>query len=541
MSAMDNPFKMSQLAALAAVLTALLLTGAVLVLAAPGDPDPTFGSSGIVTTNVLNDGDDAVLGVAIQPDGKILAGGFTTDGTANRLFALARYNLDGSLDTGFGGNGTGTLWTTLDVNNNTSAREILEQPDGKIVLVGGGGLFHTARYLPNGDLDSAFDGDGRASATFSGYAEAFAGVLQGDRILAVGATGIGASEDLALARFTTSGAPDSTFNGDGTLTLDLAGADQRASAVVIMPNDKILIAGQTYTGSNFDFLLARFEISGTLDTSFGVGGVVTTALGVGDNMLTSLVLQPDGKILTGGEANNGSNRDFALARYNSDGSLDTSFGAGGLVISDLGGFDDRSFGLAQQPDGKIVLVGASSNGTDLDVAVARYLPNGSLDSGFGNGGIVLTPVGSGDDWGRAVSIQPDLKLVVAGWTDSGVTNEFLLLRLGANGAPVAVAGPPQEVVGGELVHLDGGGSFDPDGHTPLGYGWMQSGGTPVTLSATDLVSTTFIAPPAPGVLTFTLAVTDSLGLRSTPDLVTVAVTVEMSELFTYLPIVLKEP
>ncbi len=516
-----------------ATIAGLSLLTVLVVLAAPGDLDPTFDGDGIAITNVLNEGNDAALAAAIQADGKILAAGFTADGTANRLFALARYNPDGSLDTGL--DGDGTLWTSLDLNNNTNARQVLLQPDDKIVLVGGGGQFYVTRYHPDGSLDSAFDTDGKASASFAGFAEAFDGAFQGDKILAAGSTGIGASEDIAIARFTAAGAPDATFDSDGKLTLDLNGQDERASAVAVQPDDKIVIAGFASNGADFDFMLARFEISGTLDASFGVNGVVTTTVGAGNDMLNTLAVQPDGKILAGGEAFNGTDRDFALARYNADGTLDAAFGTGGVVMTDIGGFDDRSFGLALQADGKIVLVGGASNGSDTDVAVVRYNTDGGLDSGFGSGGIVITPIGGGDDWGRDVAIQPDSKLIVVGSTDTGIRDDYLVLRYGTNGAPIADAGPPQTVWASDLVTLDGSGSSDPDGHIPLAYGWQQTGGVTVTLSDAASISPTFTAPLPGGVLTFTLVVTDSLGLAGPAD--TVTVTVEAFEIFA--PVVSK--
>jgi len=201
------------------------------------------------------------------------------------------------------------------------------------------------------------------------------------------------------------------------VTTDFGGSDYGFS-VALQPDGKIVVAG--YAGG--DFALARYNSDGALDTSFGSGGKVTTDFGGSyhpDGF--SVALQPDGKIVVAGYAGG----DFALARYNSDGALDTSFGSGGKVTTDFGG-SDAGYSVALQPDGKIVVAGYAG----LDFALARYNSDGALDTSFGTGGKVTTDFSGGRDVGYSVALQPDGKIVVAGY--AGV--DFALARYNSDGA-----------------------------------------------------------------------------------------------------------
>src|SRR5689334_22568946 len=167
---------------------------------------------------------------------------------------------------------------------------------------------------------------------------------------------------------------------------------------------------------------AALAAAGTLDTTFGTGGLITTDLGGRSPAWASdTILQPDGKIVVVGTSWNGESYDISLARYNSNGSLDTTFDTDGKVIADLSSGDDSGQAIALQPDGKIVVAG-SSYGSNEDFAVARYNTNGSPDMDFGTGGKVTTPVGTGDDFGNSVAILPDGKIVVAGSIHKMATN-----------------------------------------------------------------------------------------------------------------------
>ncbi|MFN9917280.1 MAG: delta-60 repeat domain-containing protein, partial [Pirellulaceae bacterium] len=205
-------------------------------------------------------------------------------------------------------------------------------------------------------------------------------------------------------------------------------------SVTVQPDGKIVLGGSATIGSTTDFALVRYNADGSLDNSFGTGGRVTTAIGTDHDLGYSVTVQPDGKIVLGGSATIGSTTDFALVRYNADGSLDNSFGTGGMVTTAIGTGNDFGNSVTLQPDGKIVVGGWASNGSNNDFALVRYNADGSLDTSFGTGGRVTTAIGTGTDHGRSVTVQPDGKIVVAGVARIGSTDDFALVRYNADGS-----------------------------------------------------------------------------------------------------------
>ena len=162
--------------------------------------------------------------------------------------------------------------------------------------------------------------------------------------------------------------------------------------------------------------------------------MVVYSVNPGDDYGNALVIQPDGKILVAGATHNGTDWDWYIVRLMPDGALDGTFGTGGIVTTDLRGFNDWGTSIALQPDGKIVFGSKNSNGTDTDFAVARYNPDGSLDGTFGTGGKVFTPIGSGNDDGSRVTLQPDGKIVLAGWYVNGTDDDFAIVRYNTDGS-----------------------------------------------------------------------------------------------------------
>ncbi len=176
------------------------------------------------------------------------------------------------------------------------------------------------------------------------------------------------------------------------------------------------------------FLSANFYgAPGDLDLSFGSGGKVITPVGSSYDYAYSVAIQADGKIVAAGYSDNGANYDFAVVRYNTDGTLDTSFGGTGKVVTAVGNFGSGASSVAIQADGKIVVAGSSYNGANDDFAVVRYNTNGSLDTSFNGTGKVTTPIGSDDDYANSVAIQADGKIVVAG-SSIGAPNVFAVVR-----------------------------------------------------------------------------------------------------------------
>ncbi|MBL8311384.1 MAG: hypothetical protein JNL19_13245 [Burkholderiales bacterium] len=411
------------------------LTGATFAIAAqaaPGDLDTAgFGSGfGKVMTGI-GSGDDYARALLLQPDGKIVVAGYCPNGSTYD-FCLARYTSNGSLDTAFGAGGK--VITGIS-SNGDYAHAIVLQPDEKVVVAGtcfGGSNddFCLARYLSNGSLDSSFGSGGKVITAIGGATDsATALALQPDgKIVAAGHCGTGLTDDFCVARYQSNGSLDTSFNGTGMVITPIGSSADRATGLALQPDGKIVLAGYCLNGSNYDFCLARYQTNGSLDSAFGAGGKVMTAIGPNNDNATALALQPDGRIVVAGYCINGGIADFCIARYQSNGSLDTRFNGTGMVITPIGGSTDRAAGLAIQPDGKIVLAGYCANVANDDFCLARYESSGAIDTGFGVSGKVITPIGSDYDTASALALQPDGKIVIAGYCLNGADRDFCLAR-----------------------------------------------------------------------------------------------------------------
>ena len=392
--------------------------------AAPGDLDTSFNSTGIVTTSFGSDWDWA-NSVVVQANGKIVVSGTSLQPAlgGNQDFAVARYNPDGSLDLSF--NSTGKV--TTDFNTSEWAYGMALQNDGKILVTGtsvSDGLV-LVRYNPDGGLDATFKGTGKVTTKFGTSTDVGKSIaVQNDGKIVV--AGYSRSEsgdyDWAVVRFLSDGDLDTSFSGDGKLTTDLGGSDS-TTGVVLQSDGKILVAGYSYSDGN-DFALVRYNPDGSLDNTFGTAGKVVTATGGITDAGGGVVLLGSGTILVAGTV--GNPEDFCLARYNSDGSLDAGFGNAGRVITDMGG-DDECHGMAVQPDGKILLSGTSRSGGNYGFALARYEPDGSLDHFHGTGKVV-TAIGGGNAHGESVALQSDGSILVAGYSGSSNREDFTLVR-----------------------------------------------------------------------------------------------------------------
>lgn len=441
---------------------------ALLILTACGGGSPgqqildfTFGTQGKVQTDFYSNHDDEARGVALQSDGKIVVAGFATM-ISERDFGLVRYNVDGSLDTGFGTSHTGKQVTDFGGSWDT-AEAVVIQDDGKIVAAGYSNAgtsfdFALARYNTDGSLDTSFGpaGTGMVRTDISGGNEyAMDVALQADgKIVVVGRAETSPGNlDIALARYNDDGTLDTFFNFvvlctgicNGKKVLDLGGNQDYANAVAIDGDGKILVAGYANDGESLAFMLARFNTNGSLDVAgFGGGtGVVLTNFYTGYlSMARAIALQPDGKILVAGEAGHAvTGKDFALARYHSDGSLDEAFNyqspcvigqpCSGQAMLDFSRRHDSVEDVVLQSDGKIVLIGVTDNSNDYDFALARYNSDGSLDTGFGGSGtgkhVPLFLPGE-DDWAFGGAVQDDNKLVVVGYTTVNFSEDFAVLR-----------------------------------------------------------------------------------------------------------------
>ncbi|MCF6203041.1 MAG: DUF4347 domain-containing protein, partial [Methylococcaceae bacterium] len=330
------------------------------------------------------------------------------------------------------GSGTGKLTTVIGAGTD-DAESTVVQPDGRILVAGhtlngSNRDFALTRYNADGSLDTSFGTGGTVTTDLGSnhdYAKSI--TVQADgRILVTGDTYNGSNSDFALVRYNTDGSLDTSFDTDGIVTTDIGSGLEKGESVTVQADGRILVAG--YTGGG-DFALMRYNTNGSLDASFGSGGIVTTAVGSGTDEGYDLAVQTDGRILMTGYSDNGSNNDFALVRYNTDGSLDTSFGTNGTVTTPIGN-NDVATGVSIQTDGRIIVAGYSHNGTDSDFALVRYDSDGNLDSSFGTGGIVTTAVGTVTDMGRSVFVQDDGRIVVAGIS----SDDFAVVRYNADGS-----------------------------------------------------------------------------------------------------------
>jgi len=440
-----------------------------------GDLDPTFSGDGKLTTDIDGGSSDGANAVAIQSDNKIVVAGDSSAPMGPADFAVARYTSTGALDTptfdsaDADGNGAGKVTTELGTDTFDSASDVVVQADGMIVAAGASGAdeipsdFALARYTTGGALDTAGfgGGDGKVTTDFSGSESDDTGkglaIQTGDQKLVVAGSSNG---DFALARYTTAGALDTSFDSvdsDGKVTTDFSG-DNDVAEDVALSGTEIVAAGSTgdapgAEGGVNDFAVARYETDGDPDdttTPFDGDGKQTTDIYSGSNDEgRAVAVQTDGKIVVAGAVTSqtpffGETGDFVLTRYTTGGALDTAaFGGGdGIVDTAIGtGFQDRGLAVAVQADGKIVVAGSTVDETgvdDEDFAVARYNANGTLDTGFSApDGIATFDFGGADrpDVATSVAIQPgDQKIVVAGLSEESGDNDFAVARLTTIGA-----------------------------------------------------------------------------------------------------------
>ncbi|MCP4577440.1 MAG: hypothetical protein GY846_14285 [Deltaproteobacteria bacterium] len=407
-----------------------------LVLGAPGDLDITYNPPNGYT---LYDGwnTDSYMGAAIQADGKIVVSTGVENGENDDVGVL-RYNGDGTLDAAFGTSG---IVTYDGGNGNDCGRLLAIQPDGKIVLTGythNGNDYEILimRLNVDGTPDGSFGNNGIAvyhNADRNDYGRGIAIQADGKLLVTARSTGGGTSIAMML-RYGVDGVLDDTFGTNGVVNYESDQGNAGFRDVVIQGDGKIITSGYTKTTAGYLFLTARYHREGILDDTFGANGISTYDGGHGNAGARGVAIQADGKIVVSGGNFNGNDLDVVVLRYNPNGTLDSGFGANGVVTYDGGKGDDNGRRLALQEGGRIVVTGNTSNGSKGFVLVLRYNRDGTPDVGFGNAGAVVMQLGEGDDWGESVAISADQKIVVAGGVDNGsgndsIGNDILLFRL----------------------------------------------------------------------------------------------------------------
>jgi uncharacterized delta-60 repeat protein len=406
-------------------------------VAAPGDPDPSFGKGGTVVVS-LSPNNDWIEDIAVQPDGKIVAVGHlnqSSTGGNTSTFVVVRLLPGGALDSGFGNGG---IVTTRLRFGNASARGVALQPDGKIVVCGnaapsqGFGVTHlvVARYFADGRPVPAFSGDGVVESDPGPRAMAKAVKVQPDgKILVAGSV----NGDTMLLRYTPDGSPDRRFGLRGRIVISNAPPPQgeAAYAVLLQPDQKILLAGDF--GNQSSIFAARLQPYGKIDASFDGDGLLQVSFGDGLNVTTDCELQPDGKIVVAGFFLDRSTLEqkWTVTRLDPDGSFDTTFDGDGRLELPVNNPDTALMAVELQPDGKIVLGGSLQRPepADLDFLLMRRNPDGSPDTSFGRNGQVETNISPIADQLRAMKIQPDGKIVAAGFAVNPTQHaDFALAR-----------------------------------------------------------------------------------------------------------------
>ena len=464
-----------------------------------GTLDATFGTGG--TATLLNTSYAMhAAAVAVQTDGKIVVAGWA-DITANlQDFLVLRLSPSGALDTFFGNGG---YRTTDFAGSDDLAADLVIQPDGKIVVagtsnVGGDDDFSVARYTTSGSLDLSFSGDGRLTIPFGGDDDCHAAMLQPDgKIVVLGDGGDVFPEyitELCLGRINPDGTLDGSFNHDGRLYIGLGTSSSTGTAVGVLPDGNIVIAGYSWDGgSSYSGKLARVIPEGFVDENFAPGGWRSVS---GSEKLWDLAVQPDGRVLLLGELSSKPGEVAIFRRTPGGDSADPTFSLDGRASYDAGwydqprniallpdgrilahaksgpdfftpnttvmvrlwpegtpdeggyqafGFDEGGSGFPSgsiedakgmviQPDGKVVVAGfvAHPSSGESDFGCVRILPDGELDPSFGVNGHTTFSFHN-NDTATSVALQPDGKIVVAGYTGSGNGVNFLVVRFLPNG------------------------------------------------------------------------------------------------------------
>ena len=421
----------------------LLLLASTIGVHGAGNIDRTFGTNGHAYASV---GSSSVgQDIALQSDGKVVMVGYFSPSSGSNLdFAVARFNADGTLDMSFDADGK----VQTDFNGSLDiAYAVAIQLDGKILVAGGTRVndrddFALVRYNTNGSLDTSFGTGGKVIASIGpDWDFAYSIAIQSNQSIVLAGesdTPGGSGSLFAAARFLPNGALDTSFDGDGKVTTFIRtgpGIDLATDVAIQSSDGKIVLAGSSYLGTVLDTAIVRYNTDGSLDSTFdGDGKVITQASPTGGNDRAAAVeLQGDGRIVVVGSLSySGSNDDSIAIRYNANGSLDTTFDADGIAVLSFGSLIESFYDMAIQPDGKILASGTRSNNsgspTATDITLARINANGSLDTTFNGTGRLTIAMPPGDTAAYAVKPLPNGKILTAGYRATLGVSEFMLTR-----------------------------------------------------------------------------------------------------------------
>jgi len=424
---------------------------AIFIYAQNGLLDPAFGANGYVIAD-FGQNFNRAISVALYNDGKVVAAGSVQNLDGDDFgadFAIAKYNEDGSTAADFGTNGM----VITDMNNQSSdiAMDVVIQDDGKIVVAGRSHAgsayenyhFAIVRYNPDGSLDQSFGSQGKVLYPYESngdYSYKISMAIQADGKIVVTGTCYQSNFNVFLTvRFTTAGQIDSTFGINGKVITSFGRYfDGNPNAILVQSNGKILVGGLVHGSISYptgvDFALVRYEPNGTPDNSFGVNGIVLTPAvdGSGYDWIEDLAVLSDGKIIAVGNTevfeNGNSLYRVAIVRYLSDGTLDNSFGISGKVLTDFGSLSAYVTGVAVTGFNDIFVGGNWQNQNgEYDFLLAKFTALGAPFPGFGENGMTITDINMLES-GMDVKFQSSGKIVAAGLTGDTVHHDFVVLR-----------------------------------------------------------------------------------------------------------------
>ncbi len=357
---------------------------------ANGTPDTTFGTDGIVVSNGAAGGNGNDLGISITTDSnrKILVTGHSTNSAGNWDMVIWQYNANGTPDTTFGTDGIVVSNNAAGGNGNDDGISITTDSNGKILVTG-------ESYNSSGNYG------------------------------------------MVIWRYKADGTPDTTFDGDGIVVNNNAYGWVRGYSITTDSNGKILVTGFSWNGwyGNVDMVIWRYNANGTLDTTFDTDGIVmsnSAAGGNGNDSGFSITIDANGKILVSGSSDNSSgNHDMVIWQYNANGTLDTTFGTDGIVVSNNaagGNGNDWGFSITTDSNGKILVAGESYDSSDkYDTVTWRYKADGTPDIAFGTDGIVVSN-GGPYYWGNSITTDANGKILVAGVSYNGTDYDMAIWR-----------------------------------------------------------------------------------------------------------------